>query len=209
MSDTGREDGAKRRYAPETRKQMILQAAAKVLGNNPMATLEDIAVESGVSRQMISRYFGPGGVEPLIAAMFAGFLVALGGLYDGVSRRGPAADSAELREVVTALVRRWADLVETVDQPWLFLTEPNSVRSTVADGHRRIWAATDDIILDWAAPSYEKTEAVRLAVSVEHRASNDVAYRLLTGEVPRKAAEAVVIERWIALVEVTIPSLST
>ncbi|MSW87865.1 MAG: TetR family transcriptional regulator, partial [Actinobacteria bacterium] len=182
MSDTGHEDGAKRRYAPETRKLMILQAAAKVLGNNPMATLEDIAVESGVSRQMISRYFGPGGVEPLIAEMFAGFLVTLRGLYSAVYRRGPAADSAELREVITALIGRWADLVETVDQPWLFLTEPNSVHSTVADGHRMIWAATDDIILDWAAPSYEKTEAVRLAVSVEHRASNDVAYRLLTGE---------------------------
>ena len=109
----------RQRYSPAERKQLILEAARRVLLLNPDASLEDIAEEAGITRQLVSRYFPGGGITPIAEALFDDYEHHFARIFIDLPKEGLESND-QVEEAAAKAIARFLDWAEEDGQPWLF-----------------------------------------------------------------------------------------
>ena len=196
----------RQRYSPEIRRRQIVAAAKAVLLPNPDATLEDVAAEAGVTRQLVSLYFPGGGTGPLFGAMFDEYFADFPRIIGDDLVKG-GRDPVEVRAAVQAVIGRLLDWVVDMGQAWVF----SDSRARPGAGISEKWNFAFESVADELTQARGKSkhrQRERAAIIAEMAGFNAVAFRLLNGEISRADAEAVVVEGFVALYTVVLPSLS-
>src|ERR1044072_7569859 len=104
--------GSRRRHDPARaprraarREELLAGAIAVIRRDGPLASMDAIAAEAGVTKPIVYRHFGDrDGLTPAIAAHFAG------ALFD--ERRGALAGSAEPEQILRATIDAYLGFIE-------------------------------------------------------------------------------------------------
>jgi AcrR family transcriptional regulator len=196
----------RQRYSPEIRRRQIVAAAKVVLLPNPEATLEDVAAEAGVTRQLVSLYFPGGGTGPLYGAMFDEYLQDLPAILgDDLITQG--RDPEKIRAAAEVVIGRLVDWVVDMGQAWVFYDSRERPGAGIAERWDRAFDITAQVLMDARGKS-KNPDRLRAAIVSEMAGFNAVARRLLDGEISRADAEAVIVEGFVALYTVVLPALS-
>jgi len=196
----------RQRYSPEIRRRQIVGAAKVVLLPNPEASLEDVAAEAGVTRQLVSLYFPGGGTGPLFGAMFEEYIAELPAILgDDLVTSG--RDPEKIRAATELVIGRLLDWVIDMGQAWVFSDSRERPGAGIAERWDRAFEITAQVLMD-ARRKSKHPERARAAIIAEMAGFNAVARRLLDGELSRADAEAVIVEGFVALYTVVLPALA-
>jgi len=208
-------DSERQRFSPEYRRRQILDAARKLFAVRPDASVQDVAAEAGVTRQLVGLYFPGGGTGPIYSALFDDFLLSVPQFFESVlpligDRSGEAAvavDDATLRGLIRAVFEAVLDWAEAeVSEPWVF----GSGRDRPGSGIGARWDAVQESFADALIslrPEFGGVPEVRAALILECEATGKLVGMRLSGMVEREPAVRIVIERFFALYTVALPAL--
>jgi len=91
-----------RRALPrDARESEIIRAAIRVLDRDPTSSIDDIAAEAGVTRQLVSLYFPGGGVQPIVDRIVSNSVPILKSAIEAMGSAGDLLtieDEAVVRE---------------------------------------------------------------------------------------------------------------
>lgn len=201
-----RQGEGRQRYSPEQRKVLILEAARRVLVDNPDASLEDIAEEAGVTRQLISRYFPGGGVTPIAEALFDEYEHHFAHVFVDLPSEGVETHE-EVVEGIRKSVGHFLDWAEEDRQPWLFGGEGAAIAAQLAARRADLRTNLAMVMLHFTRKIAPENDLTRIAIQAEGRATDEVVWQLLTGKASRADCERILNARFLAMVESVLPSL--
>ena len=197
-----------RRYSPEVRRQMILDAATTLFRSTPDATIDDVAREAGVTRQLVGQYFPGGGVERIQAELME--RATLGFVEQLLSNDHPPPETLEeWREVIVQTTRKHFEWAVALDMPWLFAGEASGLPAAVGVERRKVLESAIPLVMAWAASVLADTETNRLLVVMEYRAIDELIWLVTTGQLGIDEAVSITVARWQGLVEHAAPLLKS
>ena len=128
------EQARQRRYSPEVRRQMILDAAIELFREKPDATIDDVAAKAGVTRQLVGQHFPGGGVERIQPELMeqASLSFARRVLE---SKYPPPKTLKEWKSVIPKTARRYFEWAIDLNMPWMFAGEASGLPAAI--GFRR------------------------------------------------------------------------
>jgi AcrR family transcriptional regulator len=199
-------DSDRQRYSPEERKQLILEAARRVLLVNPDASLEDIAEEAGITRQLVSRYFPGGGITPIAEALFDEFEHHFARIFVDLPNEGLESNE-EVEEGAAKAISRFLDWAEEDGQPWLFGGEGASIAAHLAARRADLRTNLAMVILHFVRKLVNENDLTRIALQAEQRATDEIVWQMLTGKASRADCERILNARYDVLIEQVLPAL--
>jgi AcrR family transcriptional regulator len=194
------------RLHPEMRRKQIIEAARGILLPNPDATIEEVAEAAGVTRQLVSLYFPGGGTGPFFAAMFDEYTASLPAILGEEFAEAPR-DGADVRRTTAKAVASFLDWSEEMGQAWVFSGTSRPTGAGIAEKLELAHDYTVQLMIE-SRPDLPDTPAVRAAIICQLAGTISVAGRLLEGKISREAAEAALVEGFVALFAVVLPALS-
>lgn len=193
--------GARRRLAPEVRKQEILDCARRLFAERPRdeVTTADIAAATGVTRALVHHYFGSR--DDLFLAVIEQWVEA--------AREVPLGDrSLPVRKRVAAFTDAWLALVEEYRLAWLATVAAEGTGSPQVDAALaavrdefplRLLRHFDDVVAD--------TPLARAAMPCQTGINRVAALQYLSGALTRSQAAIVITDGLHVLLTRTIPAL--
>jgi len=189
-----------RRYSPEVRRQMILDAAASLFREKPDATVDEIADRAGVTRQLVGQYFPGGGVEKIHTELIE---QATASFAEQVLQNEypPPKDLKEWRAVIAKTTRRQFEWAVGLEMPWMFAGEASGLTANL--GYRRSRVRVDmlALVMPWSAAVLEDTPTNRLLVQCEYRAIDELIWLATLGEISVDEGVRIAVARWRGIVE--------
>lgn len=203
-----KEPRKQRRYSPAVRRQMILDSAATLLRSKPDATIDDIAAEAGVTRQLVGQYFPGGGVERIQSELME--RATIGFVEQLLSNDYPPPETIEeWRAVIVQTTRSHFEWAVGLDMPWLFAGEASGLPAAVGVERRKVLDNAIPLVMAWSANVLADTETNRLLVRIEYRAIDELIWLVTTGQLDIEEAIAITVARWRGLVEHSLPLLGS
>ncbi len=196
----------RQRYSPQERKQLILEAARRVLLVNPDASLEDIADEAGITRQLVSRYFPGGGITPIAEALFDEYEHHFARVFVDFPSEG-VETTEEVDEAIAKTIGHFLDWAEEDGQPWLFGGEGAAIATQLAARRADLRTNLAMVMLHFARKIVNENDLTRIALQAEGRATDEVVWQMLTGKASREDCERILNARFRAMVSEVLPSL--
>lgn len=199
-------DTERQRYSPEERKQLILKAARRVLLVNPDASLEDIAEEAGITRQLVSRYFPGGGITPIAEALFDEYEHHFARIFIDLPSEGLESND-EVEAAAAKAIARFLDWAEEDGQPWLFGGEGAAIAAQLSARRAELRTNLAMVMLHFVRKLVKENDSTRIALQAEQRATDEILWQMLTGQASREDCERILNLRFDVLIEQVLPAL--
>jgi AcrR family transcriptional regulator len=196
----------RQRYSPAERKQLILEAARRVLLLNPDASLEDIAEEAGITRQLVSRYFPGGGITPIAEALFDDYEHHFARIFIDLPKEGLESND-QVEEAAAKALSRFLDWAEEDGQPWLFGGEGAAIAAQLSARRADLRTNLAMVILHFVRKLVKENDLTRIALQAEQRATDEILWQMLTGKATREDCERILNVRFDVLIEQILPAL--
>ena len=196
-----------RRLGPEERRHQIIEAARTVFLKRPDATLDEVAKEAGVTRQLISLYFPGGGTGPIYGAMFDQYIVKLPAMM-GEDLIAKTTSKAQIRTRAERVIKGFLDWAEEIGEPWVFEESSSNAGAAISARWRNAFELTVEALLP-TRPKGVPVEKARLVFLSELTGFNAVTARMLAGKCTRADAETVLVEGFVAIYTVVLPKLAS
>jgi len=195
-----------RRYSPEVRRQMILDAAAQLLRENPEANVDDVAAAAGVTRQLVGQYFPGGGIERIHAELMGRAATTF--VEQVLTTDFPAPkDLDEWRETIPLTTRRQFEWAVGLQMPWLFAAEASGLPAKVGAVRMTVKDNMIPLVMEWSKAVIEDTPVNRLMVKAEYRAIDELIWLVATDQLELEEGVRIAVARWQGVAELAIPLL--
>ena len=196
-----------RRYSPEVRKQMILDAAAQLLRENPEANVDDVAAAAGVTRQLVGQYFPGGGIERIHAELMGHAATTF--IEEVLAIDFPAPkDVEEWREVIVKTTRRQFQWAVGLQMPWLFAGEASGLPAKVGAVRMAVKENMIAPVMEWSKNVIADTPVNRLMVKAEYRAIDELIWLVANDQLELEEGVRIAVARWQGVIEFAVPLLS-
>ena len=199
-----------RRVLPrEEREGELIAAALRVLERDPTATLNDVAEEAGVTRQLVSLYFPGGGTGPIVIQFVQSAMALFRELIANMEMTGSLLsieDEDELREVVAAGIDDYMSNMVDLTPAWLFGTARNVGGADVSAEIEAVHEAVVDLVFG-DHPRWGSNEAGKASFEAVLYAGELLAFKYRTGEISREVCKTAIVEMFVSFRFHTLPSL--
>jgi AcrR family transcriptional regulator len=196
-----------RRYSPEVRRQMILDAAAQLLRENPEANVDDVAAAAGVTRQLVGQYFPGGGIERIHAELMGRAATTF--VEQVLSIDFPAPKNLEeWREVIVQTTRRQFEWAVGLKMPWLFAAEASGLPAKIGAARMAVMDNMIPPVMEWSRNVIDDTPVNRLMVKAEYRAIDGLIWLVATDQLDLEEGVRLAVARWQGVIEFAVPLLN-
>lgn len=206
----GAPSNSKRVILPrEDREAEIIAAALRVLERNPQATLNEVADEAGVTRQLVSLYFPGGGTGPVVINFVRNAMSLFRELITNMEMTGTLLsidDEDELREVVAEGIDQYISGMVDVAPAWLFGNARNIGGADVAAEVEAVRAAVTAQVFD-GDTRWGSNELAHVSYEAVLTACEALAYKYRTGEISRDLCARGMTEMFVSFRFHTLPAL--
>lgn len=194
------EQAKQRRYSPEVRRQMILDAATELFRGKPDATIDDVAAKAGVTRQLVGQYFPGGGVERIQTELME--QATLSFVSQVLENEYPPPKTLkEWQSVIPKTTRRHFEWAIELDMPWMFAGEASALPAPIGFKRSQIRVDYLPLVMAWSAAVIEDNEATRIMVRAEYRAIDELIWLVTLGHLSIDEGVRISVARWRGLVE--------
>ena len=114
-----------------------------------------------------------------------------------------------MHAAIRSVVGRFLDWAEKDGQPWLFGGEGAAMSPHLAARRADLRVNLAMVILHFGRRLIRETEEAQVAIQAEGRAVDEVIWLLLSDAIERSTAERILIARFEALFEKTLPDLQS
>ena len=197
-----------RRYSPEVRRQLILDAATALLRENPEANVDDVAAAAGVTRQLVGQYFPGGGIERIHAELMGRATTSF--VEQVLTTDFPAPESLdEWRAVIVQTTRRQFEWAVGLQMPWLFAGEASGLPAKVGAVRMSVKDNVIPLIMEWSKHVVADTPVNRLLVKAEYRAIDELIWLVATDQLDLEEGVRIAVARWQGVIEHAVPLLDS
>jgi len=189
-----------RRFSPEVRRQMILDAARDLFKENPNASVDDLANKAGVTRQLIGQYFPGGGLEmvhqELMQKAFSTFV-------DQVLKTDfpPPANLKQWRETIPLTTARQFEWGVGLRMPWLFAGEGSGLPADMGKARMNLRIGVVPLVMEWSAAVLPDTPENRILVQIGYRAIDELIWLVATDKLEMEEGVRIAVALWQGLIE--------
>ena len=197
----------RKRLSPELRKDLIVDAASRVLAINPDWTVQDVADEAGVSDKLLYLYY-PGGVLEQLADLVAErFVATIPSFMLGISLGVPTS-KREIVERAELIISRALDWTDSLPGAWIFGPERDRLSSSVGKRWEQGQRSVAGLLAGAGFKGINDTPLVRSALNAELRAFEMLVYDMKLGTITRAECQSIAVDRFTSLFTKTLPALS-
>ena len=189
-----------RRFSPEVRRQMILDAARDLFRDKPNATVDDLATKAGVTRQLIGQYFPGGGLEMIHQELMQ---KAFNTLVDQVLKTDypPPKSLKEWRETIPLTTARQFEWGVGLGMPWLFAAEGSGLPAEMGMARVNMRIGVVPLIMEWSAAVLPDTPENRILVQIGYRAIDELVWLVATDKLALEEGVRIAVALWEGIVE--------
>lgn len=191
------------------REGRIIAAALKALERDPQATLNDIAAEAGVTRQLVSLYFPGGGTGPVVIEFVRSAIPLFQDLFTNLEMTGSLLsidDENKLRVIVSDGVEQYLSGIVDLAPAWLFGTGRNiggaDISAEVEGLHDVITSRVFDGDKDWG-----NNDLARVSYRAVLSGTELLAFKYRTGVISREVCAKAMTEMFVSFRFHTLPAL--
>ena len=200
MADQQKAKPKQRRFSPEVRRQMILDAARELFKDKPNASVDDLATKAGVTRQLIGQYFPGGGLEmvheELMQKAFSTFV-------DQVLKTDypPPKSLKEWRETIPLTTTRQFEWGVGLGMPWLFAGEGSGLPADMGMARMNLRIGVVPLVIEWSAAVLPDTPENRLLIQIGYRAIDELIWLVATERLALEEGVRIAVALWEGIVE--------
>jgi len=191
------------------REGRIIAAALKALERDPQATLNDIAAEAGVTRQLVSLYFPGGGTGPVVIEFVRSAIPLFQDLFTNLEMTGSLLsidDESKLRVIVSDGVDQYLSGIVDLAPAWLFGTGRNIGGADISGEVEGLHDVITSRVFD-GDNAWHDNEVAKVSYRAVLSGTELLAFKYRSGTISREVCAKAMTEMFVSFRFHTLPAL--